>query len=507
MKKFIAASLACCFWGCAYLLPPEYAPLVVRESFKPTDWHYEIVRVYREEDELQKFEAWLNDSAPEDIAASAAVLLLTGWNAAWPGSVFAYTLGADTYASWHLDPGIAATHYLTARLQNRRGIAYLSKPPYARPLGGPAPAGSTTPTILLRADLHVHSAFSHDSATPIRDILRTAHDRGIDVLSITDHDILAYPQALRVYHNMVAAGELRRPLILIPGVEVSSAEGHILGYFVHTPIPPGMDARATIAAIHSQGGLAVLAHPNRPEDGVNGALGRRLPVDGVEAINSAQIFPLAWRADHDEADEYSPNHYGNSDAHFAQWIGAVYTQMAVTEVSYIGVWDAMRAGRVEAKLGNRTMKGFAAALDAPGVKQVLQAANWPRRAWQRARAEAAQLLRVDDVYLISSWREIWLDAYRLNRLLELDNRLESRFDNIHAPPLPVEVGIRVAGARIYLKTPVANFGGVPKLTYPQLLAEELVHDHDVIIFDRREKNRFFVWPSELVGGVSWQWIF
>ena len=62
----------------------------------------------------------------------------------------------------------------------------------------------------------------------------------------------------------------RKDLFLIPGVEITSANGHILGLFLDAPIdfaalgkfPPPAQA---IAAIHASGGLAVLAHPFAPQ--------------------------------------------------------------------------------------------------------------------------------------------------------------------------------------------------------------------------------------------------
>lgn len=494
--------------SCAYLAPPEYSRLVVRESHRPTDWQYEIVRVHREEAELRTFEAWIRTAAPEDFAASALALLLTGWNAALPGSIYGNTPGADTYVSWHVDPGITASHFLLQRLQARRGIEYLLKPPYAAELtstGGMLPVREQV--RFIRADLHIHSAFSHDSATPIRDILRVAHDRGLDVISITDHDILSYDRVLAVQRDMEAHGELRRPLVVIPGVEISSADGHIMAYFVRQSIPPGMDARATINAIHRQGGIAVLAHPNRPEAGVDGGMGRNLPFDGVEAINGAQLFPLAWRADLDEANDYSPNKYGASDAHFAQWLGAAYTVMAVTELTENGVRDAMQAGLVKAEIGNRALSGFAIAMEAPVLKQALQAANWPRRTWQRSRSQLAEWLHVDDVYLKTSWRDIWLDAYRINRLLSIEERRANPRESIQVPPLPIEYGIRFRGAKLFVSTPLSSFSGNPSLVFPTLIDEKIIHERDVVVFDFPRKDIFFIWPYEIFAGIAWEWIF
>ena len=49
------------------------------------------------------------------------------------------------------------------------------------------------------------------------------------------------------------------------GEEVTTRNGHVLGLFLTAAHPPvGLDHRAPIAAIHDQGGLAILAHPFLP---------------------------------------------------------------------------------------------------------------------------------------------------------------------------------------------------------------------------------------------------
>ncbi len=46
---------------------------------------------------------------------------------------------------------------------------------------------------MIRADYHVHSCFSSDSETPIKDIIETAISRGFDTICITDHNDIDFP--------------------------------------------------------------------------------------------------------------------------------------------------------------------------------------------------------------------------------------------------------------------------------------------------------------------------
>ncbi|MBN1914767.1 MAG: PHP domain-containing protein [Parachlamydiales bacterium] len=76
----------------------------------------------------------------------------------------------------------------------------------------------------FRADLHVHSCFSDGSETP-QQLLYLARQKGLQGLSITDHDtISAYSKEL-----FQLAKDLG--IYLLPGIEISSSDNvHILGY-------------------------------------------------------------------------------------------------------------------------------------------------------------------------------------------------------------------------------------------------------------------------------------
>jgi len=42
---------------------------------------------------------------------------------------------------------------------------------------------------------------------------------------------------------------------------VKSADGDLIGLFLERPVPPGLSAAETAAAIHDQGGIVCLPHP------------------------------------------------------------------------------------------------------------------------------------------------------------------------------------------------------------------------------------------------------
>ena len=80
--------------------------------------------------------------------------------------------------------------------------------------------------IWLKADLHVHTPGStdcHDTETP-EDIVRIALERGLDIISITDHNTASWcDRVLQAARNT--------QLTVFPGVEISTHQGHMLAIF------------------------------------------------------------------------------------------------------------------------------------------------------------------------------------------------------------------------------------------------------------------------------------
>lgn len=107
---------------------------------------------------------------------------------------------------------------------------------------------------LGRADIHIHTTAS-DGLYSVQQVLDHVARLGtLDVVAITDHDTL--DASLWAYEHRD-----RYPFDIVPGVEITSADGHVLALWVTQPIPAGLSLAETAAAVHEQGGLTILAHP------------------------------------------------------------------------------------------------------------------------------------------------------------------------------------------------------------------------------------------------------
>ncbi len=104
-----------------------------------------------------------------------------------------------------------------------------------------------------RADLHIHTTYSDGMGTASA-VLESARRAGMDVIAITDHDDLrAVREARRLapYYGVS----------VVPGVEITTSEGHLLAYWIEQPVPVGRSLIETLLRVGEQGGLCVAAHP------------------------------------------------------------------------------------------------------------------------------------------------------------------------------------------------------------------------------------------------------
>ncbi len=81
-----------------------------------------------------------------------------------------------------------------------------------------------------RADLHVHSAASydvHDKSLTAAAIVDGAVNSGLEIIAITDHNTIANVRPALEH----AADRYPGRILIVPGTEVTTPEGHLLAYF------------------------------------------------------------------------------------------------------------------------------------------------------------------------------------------------------------------------------------------------------------------------------------
>lgn len=193
-------------------------------------------------------------------------------------------------------------------------------------------------TPAVRLDLHLHSDRSPDSRLSLEEIAARVRAAGLQGFALTDHNTVDGHRPLR------ALADRHPELILIPGVEVSTADGHLLAYGVDTAPPAHRPLGETIGWVREHGGEPVLAHPFRLFHGAGRSGVEGGDLRALESCNG-QSSPRANRSAREAARIRSLGTTGGSDAHVARAVGRAFTVVDPPPASVDDLLEAIRHGR------------------------------------------------------------------------------------------------------------------------------------------------------------------
>lgn len=197
-------------------------------------------------------------------------------------------------------------------------------------------------SVTVSIDPHVHSDESYDGHEPVELILEHAADINLDAVVITDHDVMA--ESLRAAELAPEYG-----LVGIPGVEVSTAHGHLLAIGVEEMPPHRKPLGETVAWVREHGGVAVVPHPfQRSRHGIRK---RHLAdTDAIEVFNAWLFTGFRNRRARRFAVAHDYPGLAASDAHTLEYVGRAYTDIEIEGVDDVAdvtarhVLDAIREG-------------------------------------------------------------------------------------------------------------------------------------------------------------------
>jgi len=177
-----------------------------------------------------------------------------------------------------------------------------------------------------RADLHLHT-FASDGLIGARDLVdHVERHTQLDLIAITDHDEVSASEEAREY-----AARRGSRVQVIPGVEVSTLDGHLIALFIDARPPALKSLQRTADWVRSRGGVCIAPHPltrwthSLPARALAQAIEAGL-LAGVEVLNAS----LAGRASRPRAlalaERYGLARLGASDAHMVSMIGLAWTR-------------------------------------------------------------------------------------------------------------------------------------------------------------------------------------
>ncbi|MCF0225890.1 MAG: PHP domain-containing protein [Methanobrevibacter sp.] len=193
---------------------------------------------------------------------------------------------------------------------------------------------------MLNLDSHIHSCYSADCLTRLEDIIKIANNKNLDIIAISDHDTVEGSKVGRKINNT--------DLLIIPSIEISSRDGHIIGLGCQELIGKGQDPAETIDKIHDQGGLAIVPHPYCfYRHGLLDKTSDKLDFDAIEVKNARFIFGYSNNKAKKLSKKEKIPGLGASDAHYKNFIKDCYTQIDC-EKDIDSVLKAIKKNKVSA---------------------------------------------------------------------------------------------------------------------------------------------------------------
>ena len=196
---------------------------------------------------------------------------------------------------------------------------------------------------IIKAEFHCHTVCSFDSSNKLSPLIKTARQRGIQKLCITDHNTI---------RCALEAKEMAPDLVVV-GEEVLTERGEILAYFLEEEIPMRLSPMQTIERMKAQGAFIAIPHPfdlRRHGWKLDELLSLLPYVDALEVFNARCLRKGLNEQALAFAREQGMPMLAGSDAHSLVELG-----LASVDLPDFNSADELRASVKEARISGRLL--------------------------------------------------------------------------------------------------------------------------------------------------------
>ncbi|HUS98697.1 MAG TPA: PHP domain-containing protein [Candidatus Thermoplasmatota archaeon] len=178
---------------------------------------------------------------------------------------------------------------------------------------------------MLKLDLHLHSCFSDDAIGTPEDLVQSLQKRGLQGMALTDHNTIK--GCLRA--QKVAP----KDFLVIPSLEISTADGHMLAVNVAETIPGCRSVEETVDRIIDAGGEPIVPHLFRLLSGIKKEKLKAIQtkISAIEVFNGCSV-PDSNLKTAKIARAFNLGGTGGSDSHDPAYAGYAYTVVDTTDL-------------------------------------------------------------------------------------------------------------------------------------------------------------------------------
>lgn len=197
--------------------------------------------------------------------------------------------------------------------------------------------------VQIKCDLHIHTIASADGHCTVKDIISKAKEAGFNAIAITDHD------TTKSSKEAVALSD--ENLTIIPGVEVSTKQGHVLVLGTTDEFPMNEEVETTIAKAKEKGCLVIIPHPFhrfRHAVGLKN-MNALKKADAIEAYNSRYYVSSSNKKAARVAKKFGKPITAGSDAHSCRFVGYGINLIEAEDNSVASILKAVKEGKIESR--------------------------------------------------------------------------------------------------------------------------------------------------------------
>ena len=171
---------------------------------------------------------------------------------------------------------------------------------------------------MLKLDLHIHSQYSEDANGSPKEIMDFLKKKGLNGMAITDHN--------SIKGSLEALKLKPKDFVIIPGMEISTANGHMLALNVKKEIQRELSVEETVEKILDEGGIPIVPHLFRKMSGIKEEKLKTIyhKIPAMEVFNGCSL-PKTNIKTAKVAKKYKLGGTGGSDAHDPLYAGYGYT--------------------------------------------------------------------------------------------------------------------------------------------------------------------------------------